>query len=117
MKIKLGATITGLKIQMRRVMMIADYVWKDFGQECVITSGTETTEFNNLEDENPLIHSPGSLHPFGYALDFRTRYFSELDKQRVAAKLSAKLEEISPQYRVITEKTHIHVEYRGFIYG
>jgi hypothetical protein len=115
MKVKRGVKIDGLRIQMRYVLLEAEKLWKEFGQECVITSGTESiAPYDNMREESNLIHSPGSLHPFGYAVDLRSHYFSEVDKLRVVAKLQARLQMTSTQYQVILESTHIHVEWQGF---
>ena len=114
MKIKRGVKLEGLKIQMRYVLIEAEALWKEFGQECVITSGTEyVPDWSHLKEDNTLIHSPGSLHHFGYALDFRTHYFSEVDKIRIVAKLQSRLNKISSRYTCRLEQTHIHVQFKG----
>lgn len=97
MIIKEGASLQGLQIVMRPVLIAADKVWKEHDQELVVTSGTDGT------------HSAGSLHYYGLALDFRTRYFSETDKNTVYSEL---IKELDPRlYDVILHNTHIHVEY------
>ena len=63
MKIKPGAVLAGLDIHMRPALIIADAVWKEYGQELMVTEG--------LGGE----HSSGSLHYYGYAVDLRTHYF------------------------------------------
>ena len=96
MKIKEGASLQGLKIQMRKPLMVAEYLWREQGQELVVTSGTDGT------------HSAGSLHYYGYALDFRTRYFSDQTKRNLTDTLQKIL---GSDYDVIEHSTHIHVEY------
>ncbi len=105
MKIKSDVVMTGLQIPMRLVLIVADQIWKEYGQELVITSALDGT------------HSAGSLHYYGYALDFRTRYFTNMDDsefkglvnvERVAEKLR---EALGRDYNVIVHKSHIHVEY------
>lgn len=96
MKIKLGANIQGLKLEMRRVLVDADSIWKYLGQELVITSGLDGT------------HSAGSLHYYGYAVDLRTNYFNEEEKLEAVRMLK---ESLPHKYDVILEQTHIHVEY------
>ncbi len=96
MKIKDGATIAGLDIRMRPALIAADKIWKDLGQELVITSGLDST------------HSAGSLHYYGRALDFRTRYFCENDRHLAAVKLR---KEAGEQYDVVEHSTHIHIEF------
>jgi hypothetical protein len=115
MKVKRGVKLEGLKIQMRYVLIEAEALWLEFGQECVITSATEyVPPYENLREENKLIHSPGSLHYYGYAVDLRTHYFDEVDKVRIAAKLQKRLNKVSSQYKVILEQTHIHIQWNGF---
>jgi hypothetical protein len=102
-KIKDGATLQGLKLRMRPVLQAAERIWRNNGQELVVTSGTDGT------------HSAGSLHYYGYALDFRTRYFEEQDRYKVFKELSDDLRIKNRDYCVIWHPTHIHVEYRGIL--
>ncbi len=97
MRIKKGASIAGLKIEMRKVLIAADKVYKEAGKELVITSG--------LEGE----HSAGSLHYYGYAVDIRHNFFSEAEKSEVHRALIKALP--SSKYDVVWEKTHFHIEY------
>lgn len=98
MKIKQGASLNGLKLEMRKALLAADLIWSKHGKELVVTSGTDGE------------HSAGSLHYYGYALDFRTHYFTDRQKKLAAEELVTTL---SPYgFRVIKHKTHIHVEYR-----
>jgi len=96
MKIKKGANIQGLNIKMRRVLVAADKIWGELGQELVITSG--------LEGE----HSAGSLHYYGRAVDMRTRYFDNATKKLAHRTLS---DELDDRYNIIVHPSHIHVEY------
>jgi len=95
MKVKSGVKLVGLQLEMRKILIEADKIWKDRGQELVITSTTDG------------VHSPGSLHPYGYAIDLRTRYFDAVDHQAIALILQTKL---GSKYDVIVHRTHIHVE-------
>lgn len=99
MKLKEGVSLQGLNLRMRKVLITAEAVWKRNGQELVITSGTEETDK----------HWAGSLHRFGYALDFRTYYFAD-DGVRVRVK-NELADLLGDDYKVILEFTHIHVEY------
>lgn len=107
MKIKEGANLAGIRMPMRRVLIAADKIWSKLGQELVVTSGLDGT------------HSAGSLHYYGYALDFRTRYFNEDQKKEAAVRLTEELtqSQVLDPYRVIIHKTHIHVEWRGLLGG
>lgn len=100
MKTKPGVIIAGLKIEMRKVLMVADKIWKEHGQELVITSGLDG------------VHSPGSLHPYGYALDLRSRYFVKARCPLVVVDLK---EQLGNDYDVIVHSTHIHVEYDAIL--
>ena len=95
MKIKEGVIMAGLQLEMRPVLKAADRLWKQYGQELVVTSALDGT------------HSAGSLHYYGLALDFRTRYFVN----GVAYEISEVLQEaLGPDFRVLYEGTHIHVQ-------
>lgn len=96
MLIKKGVCLLGLQPQMRKVLIKADEIWTDFGEELVITSAVDG------------LHSAGSLHYYGLALDFRIRYFNPEDRERIAVLLSV---ELGSDYDVVLESTHIHVEY------
>ncbi len=112
MKIKKGVILQGLQIEMRPVLKQADKIWTSLGQELVITSGLDG------------VHSAGSLHYYGYALDFRTNYFSDIEKQKAYNMLmdwkksnnfyfNMETDEYdySRSYDIILHKTHMHVEY------
>jgi len=97
MKIKEGASIAGLDIKMRIALITADKLWKEYGQELVITSGLDG------------VHSAGSLHYYGLALDLRTNYFANADKADIADDMRSRLRPLG--FDVALEKTHLHVEY------
>lgn len=103
MKLKDGVSLAGLSLAMRPVLMAAAKIWADNGQELVVTSGLDG------------VHAASSLHYYGYALDFRTRYFEENTKLLVLRQLSDELRKYHNDYRVISHDTHIHVEYRQVI--
>lgn len=92
-----SVNIWGLQVEMQPVLKIADSIWASYGKELVITSGRDS------------IHSAGSLHYYGYAVDLRTNYFTEDVKQQVASALKSRLPN---SYQVIVHDTHIHVEYQ-----
>lgn len=102
MKVKDGVRLSDLQLPMRVVLIEADKLWKSEGFELVVTSTGDG------------VHSPGSLHPYGYAVDFRTWANDQgaqwgMDfKQRMAQKLNQR---IGSDYQVLPKRTHIHVEY------
>lgn len=104
MKIKDGVIMSGLSLAMRPVLMKASEIWAELGQELVITSALDGS------------HAASSLHYYGYALDFRTRYFDEDEKLIATRMLSDAIrKDFCNDYRVVVHDTHIHVEYRAII--
>jgi len=99
MKIKKGVIMQGLQIEMQPALIEAERIWKSLGEELVITSA--------LDGE----HSAGSLHYYGYALDFRTRYFSTSQRRSAFEQLTHALAKESVFFDVIEHSSHIHVEF------
>jgi hypothetical protein len=96
-RLKDGVIIAGLHIKMRPVLIAAEDVWRDLGrQEVVITSALDGC------------HSAASLHPYGRAVDLRTRVLRGID---VALAVDMLRERLGDDYDVVLEPTHIHVEY------
>lgn len=103
MKIKKGVSLVGLRLVMRPVLIEADRIWQELGQELVITSGTDSE------------HSAGSLHYYGYAVDLRTRYFTQEQKFTAYCELVDSLE--YEGFNVFMHDTHIHVEFDAILNG
>lgn len=102
MKQKTGVILAGLQECMRPGLKAAAAIYKKHGQELVITSG--------LEDE----HSAGSKHYCGKAVDMRTYYFADAQKDKVLRALKRKL---GLFYKIAIhnrgkKNEHIHMEYR-----
>ncbi len=100
MKVKSGVKLAGLKLEMRKVLVEADKLWKAHNQELVVTSTLDG------------VHSAGSLHPYGYAVDLRTRYFDTAEYNVLAGELRLML---GDKYDVIVHYSHIHVEYDAIL--
>lgn len=90
---------------MRPVLIVMEKLYKDHGNRpegCTVTSGTDST------------HSAGSLHYYGYALDFRIKdpvgnwTLTDFQVTTIAALAKKKL---GSDYNVITHSSHIHIEY------
>lgn len=96
MFLKPGASLKGVKWQMFDASIRLEPIWKAEGFELWITAGTDG------------IHAPDSLHPFGYAIDYRNRGMTLEIRARVKARAEATL---GKDYQVIEEATHFHVEY------
>jgi hypothetical protein len=99
MRFKHGNCGVSLHPAMRRANKIADRIWRDHGQELVVTAPPDT-----MDDE----HGEWSYHYYGCACDYRTWYFSEGTRDRVAEELS---EALGGDYDVVVHQSHIHCEY------
>ena len=99
MKLKRGVKAIGLRPELLLGLMVADAVWSSNGQDMVITS---------LNDSD---HSRTSLHHSGQGGDLRIRYFDDSVKMKVADELRDALGN-SPDYDVVLEADHIHLEYQ-----
>jgi len=100
MKCKRGVVLKDLEMPMRIVLKEADIIWKDHGQELWVTSTGDG------------VHSAGSLHPYGYAVDFRHKYFEDKVKVEIRAFLAEKL---GSDYQVLNEATHMHCEFQKIL--
>ena len=94
-----------LQPSMRPAIKTVCNVYAEYGQkEVVVTAGNECFDADGV-----WIHSPGSLHPYGLALDFRSRVFSEVD-QLIIYKVLRDI--LGPMvFDVVMHKTHYHIEY------
>jgi hypothetical protein len=92
-----SVNIWGLQPEMRPAMKAVGWIWEDYGQEAVITCARDG------------MHSAGSLHYYGLAIDVRNRYFTADQKKAVMGELKS---ELHPKgFDVIQHKSHIHIEY------
>lgn len=98
MILKDGVILAGLNIKMRPALIALEKVYKRLGRSegVTITSGLDG------------VHSAGSLHYYGLAVDGRTHYFTEEEIDRAVAQLK---NELGNNYDVVKESTHIHIEY------
>jgi hypothetical protein len=94
--LKAGVVALGMQAQMVRAAIEVAKVYERFGVVCVMTSGVEGK------------HSAKSLHYQGLAADFRTRHVP--NDQRAALR-QAVSDALGPDFDVILERTHLHVEY------
>ena len=91
-----NVNIEGLHPVMRKALKRAERLWKEEGREEGITI---TCGLNG-------VHSAGSWHYCGAAVDLRTRYWDEAKQVRVHAELKRRL----PDYDVVFHGSHIHLE-------
>ena len=98
--------LAGLQPEMDTAMYEVEAVLNQWCIDTVITAGTE--EFYS---DGTRIHSVGSYHPRGYALDFRKRDIPYSDVDYVMSLILDKLQKIDKAYQVILEGNHFHIEY------
>jgi len=94
MKLKPGVRVSGIRAEMALAAYVAEGIWRDQGQELVITSITEGK------------HSRGSLHYQGAAMDLR---IWNIDAHRAQRDL---LDRLGEDYDVVLERDHIHCEFQ-----
>ena len=90
-----SVNIWGLKLPMQKVLKAADTIWRQYGQVLTVTSARDG------------VHSAGSLHYYGYAVDLRI-WGLEDHILTIATRLR---EILGNDYDVIVHTTHLHVEY------
>ena len=100
-----SVNIWGLQPEMQPVLKWAEDIWEHYlATEVIVTSARDS------------MHSAGSLHYYGYAVDLRTwdstgHQVDDDVRRELAKSLRIHLAEYSAYYDVITHSTHIHVEY------
>ncbi len=95
--IKKGVKAEGLRPEILLAIQEAREVYRDLNDADLIVTSL-------LEGD----HNVDSLHYKGLAVDIRIRHLSKVDQATAAARLRVAL---GPEYDVILEKTHIHVEF------
>lgn len=101
MSLKTGVSPTGIKPEMVLADSIVAEAFHRAGLECIRTS------------INDGVHGRGSLHAFGYAIDYRTKHVPDEDVVALADEIRANLGRL---YDVILEdqggsNEHLHVEW------
>lgn len=113
MQIKEGASLNGLRPEMRPVLQAANHIWAELKRQGNLAEDKELTITCGTDGE----HSAGSLHYYGYALDLRNRDFE--DKGERASKVLRQVlnqfqsaRQLKGAYGVKLEPTHIHVQFK-----
>lgn len=94
-RIKQGVSLLGMNTQILLAIIVADRIWSAHNDNLVITSVSDGK------------HSEASLHYVGAAVDLRRWGVSRIDE-----KLSALSEALGPDFDVILEENHFHIEYQ-----
>ncbi len=96
MKIKKGVRMDGIRPEIVAIFPVVEEVYKYAEMVCVLTSAREG------------VHSSNSLHPKGFAVDFRYTAGTVYRDAEIANMIRDALPD---EYDVIPEDDHIHVEY------
>ncbi len=94
--IKPGVDVRGIQPEILLARIIAGEIFARYGVACIITSALDGK------------HSKNSKHYTGQAIDLRTRHMDARLWPVVAEELNKAL---GPQYDVVLESDHIHVEH------
>lgn len=95
-RLKRGVVLTGAHPCLFEMILAARAAYGHLGKDVVITSGIDGT------------HSHKSLHYLGRALDLRTFHLTEAQRVEIMDDLKGRL---GPDYDVLFEQDHFHVEY------
>lgn len=96
LSLKDGVRFTDVSHHIIAVLPVIERIYRSLGQNCVITSCRDGR------------HMAGSKHYTGEAIDLRTHYFNALEKADVLQCLQHAL---GPDFDVVLESDHLHVEY------
>jgi hypothetical protein len=96
MTLKPGVRILGIKPEATLALIVAEGVFRDQGQECIVTSVVDGE------------HSAGSIHYQGFAFDLRIKHLSS-GVAKIHGELKARL---GADFDVLLEADHIHVEFQ-----
>jgi hypothetical protein len=91
LQIKPGVNLLGLSPQMEIAVQVVNGVFAEANLDCVITSACDS------------VHGKHSHHYKGHAVDFRMPIVPSI-VEKIA-------EALGPQFQVINETNHIHVEF------
>jgi uncharacterized protein YcbK (DUF882 family) len=97
LSLKNDVNLNGAKPEIAIACLVVYSVYRDFGYDCVLTSANDGQ------------HGFGSLHYAGLAVDFRTHHVQANDIEPLADTIR---EALGPQFDVVLEDTHIHVEFQ-----
>ena len=94
-----SVNVWGLQVEMQPVLKWAEKIWGEEGHTFVITSGRDG------------IHSAGSLHYYGYAVDMRASVAWGYDPFTIEEMAEHLRSVLGEDYQVIIHESHVHCEY------
>ncbi len=107
LRVKEGVSIRGLQPQMFHAWNVAGEVYDEVSNaDCILTAGVDGK------------HGHGSLHYVGFAIDLRIRNLDGGDgitasTMRRAGVVKEHLKErLGPEYDVVLESNHFHIEFQ-----
>lgn len=95
MLIKPGVKLTGIRSEILLAAVVAEGVYRNEGQQCMITSALDGKHMDN------------SLHYSGQAIDLRIAGLKDAKSTADAIRVA-----LGAEFDVILESDHIHVEYQ-----
>jgi hypothetical protein len=90
-------SLAGIQLPMQRVLREVEDFMDTVQNDVVITCTTGG------------VHSVGSYHYYGYAIDFRTSHLEDLDERRAFQEYL--IFSLPFWYDVVLHETHLHVEF------
>jgi len=107
LRVKEGVSIRGLQPQMFHAWNVAGEVYEEVSNvDCILTAGVDGR------------HGHGSLHYVGLAIDLRIRNLDGSDEitaatmRKVAVAKEHLKERLGPEYDVVLESNHFHIEFQ-----
>ena len=91
-----SVNLTGLSTQMCFAILVAASIFLEYGKPTVITSANDGE------------HKRNSKHYRGDGIDFRTRHLTSDEEQSIVHAITTAL---GPDFDVVLESTHLHIEY------
>lgn len=99
---RVGVGVKGLSVPMTKALRPINKVWKEVvGEHAIITSTYGS------------VHSDGSLHYRGDAVDFALKYANDRSyHHEVSTELVRRLrKELGDEFDIVFEADHLHIEY------
>lgn len=98
MKIKSDVKLLGFKPEMIIALLISEPILATYGQELVVTSGTDSK------------HSKNSRHYIGYGVDLRSR---DIDPEEIDACSAELTNALGSEFYCAYEHNHFHIQFNG----